>query len=356
MSFNGDTDLGNIIPGSSVTSIATIIPRMILGILLIIFWLPVIVFTEKNNKGNNEEYALLLEKIDKNLKLTNVTNKTIYKEIDIAKFNASTPDVSTSGASTSSSTVSNNTITSYPEGFVITNDFIKSNNNNIYYTQKILTTTTDDKGKSTTTSTQGNIIELYNILIDGQLMNQFDYEYLVKFNKVYSTTIPDKNNNNIKYNIEIYSIPAGKELIKVEGLQEYQNELDMTIYNYEFGPEAVAINTIKTRKDTMDKLQKWGGRIGTFLMLFIGLGLLVSPFEYIVSLGSSLPFPLSIMAVPGQIILSIYNSLSFIGSLILTILMTFLVWSIINSPMISILVASLLVGFILYFKKHKIIK
>ncbi len=386
-----DTPLGSIIPGSDVTSIATIIPRMLFGILLIILWLPVIIFTEKNNKGNDEENALLLEKIDTNLKLTNVTNKTIYKEIDMSKLNISTSSSVTSSASTgvstsgvvttstsnaststpsisrstnntaehfdsSTSSISNKDITMYPEGFVITNDFIKSNNNNIYYTSKTVTTTTNDKGKKTTMTTPGNSIILQNILIDGQLMNEYNYDYLVKLNKVYSTTIQDKNDNNIKYNIEMYSIPAGKELIKVEGLQEFENELDMQIFNYEFGPEEAAINTIKTRKENKNKFQRWAGRIGTFLMLFIGLGLLVSPLQYMVGLGSSLPFPLSIMAIPGQIIVSIYNSLSFIGSLILTVLMTFFIWSIINYPMIAVLVGGLLAGFIIYFKKHKIIK
>ena len=125
----------------------------------------------------------------------------------------------------------------------------------------------------------------------------------------------------------------------------------MTIYNYEFGPEAVAINTIKTRKDTMDKLQRWGGRIGTFLMLFIGLSLLVSPLRFINQLGDALPGPLKLLAIPGKIILSIYDTLSFFGSLILTILMTFFIWSLINHPLISVFIGGMIVGLLLYFHK-----
>ena len=124
----------------------------------------------------------------------------------------------------------------------------------------------------------------------------------------------------------------------------------MNIYDYEFGPKEDAIIAIKDRKMTDDTVQKMLGRIGTFLMLFIGLSLLVSPLTAIVGLGESLPGPLKLLILPGKIILNIYSTLSFFGSLLLTLIMTFLVWTIINKPMISILVASLLVGLIMFFK------
>ncbi len=86
-------------------------------------------------------------------------------------------------------------------------------------------------------------------------------------------------------------------------------------------------------------------------MLFVGLSLLISPLTFLVQLGEALPGPLKIIAIPGQIILNIYEALSFAGSLLLTILMTFFVWSIINHPLISVFVGGLLVGLILYFRK-----
>lgn len=325
---------------TSITDIGSIIPRMLIGILLIVLWIPVIYYTEKNNKGNDEEYALLLNKIDTNIKVTDMTSKTEFKDIEQPTSNASDAPNTTLGAS----------------GFIITPELLKKYNNNIYLIETMYVTTKDDKGKETTNATVNTTIVLQNITIDGVLMEGYDYEYLAKYNKVFTTNIQDKNNTNTKYTIDIFSIPAGKQIMKIEGLKEFESELDMVIYNYEFGPREAAINTIKTRKNTMDKLQRWGGRLATFLMLFFGLLLLVSPLEFIVRLGSALPFPLSLMVVPGQIILTIYNSLSFIGALILTILMTFLIWSIINHPMVAILIGSLLIGFILYFNKHKIIK
>ena len=141
--------------------------------------------------------------------------------------------------------------------------------------------------------------------------------------------------------------------MQIEGLKEFEKELDITIYDYEFGPKEDAINTIKNRKNNADKIQMWLGRIGTFLMLFIGLSLLISPLTAVVQLGESVPGPLKLFIVPAKIILNIYETLSFFSSLLLTIIMTFLVWTIINKPILSILVGSLLVGLILYFHKIK---
>ena len=139
------------------------------------------------------------------------------------------------------------------------------------------------------------------------------------------------------------------EIMKVDGLQQYQKELDMTIYNYEPGPEVNAINAIKNRKSFSNTLFTWLGRLGTFLMLFIGLTMLISPLTFLNQLGDSLPGPLKLIAIPGKIIESIYNALSFFGSLLLTLLMTFFIWSIINYPLISIVIGGLLIGFLSYF-------
>ena len=81
------------------------------------------------------------------------------------------------------------------------------------------------------------------------------------------------------------------------------------------------------------------------------LSLLISPLTYLNQLGDALPGPFKIFAIPGKIIASLYNSLSFVGSLLLTLLMTFFVWSIINYPLISVVIGGLIVGLLLYFNK-----
>jgi hypothetical protein len=315
----------------------SIIPRMIFGIILIVGWLPVIYYTEKNNKGNKEEYDLLLEKIDKNIKLTDVTDRIIFPY----KYNATEQTSSTSIASKYD--VKEISIGSYK---VTNKDLV---NNNVLIKQTIITKTKDANGKETSTTETGSLFA-FTPLIDGSHMDYNDYEYLAMQNKTNSTKMKDENNENITVETNVYSIPIGKQIIKVEGLQKFQSELDITIYNYEFGPKENVINTIKNRKSSMNTIHKWGGRFLTFLMLFIGLSLLISPLTFLISLGEALPFPLSLMVLPGRILLSIYNALSFFGSLILTFIMTMFIWSLINYPIVSLLFGGLLIGLIMYFK------
>jgi hypothetical protein len=47
----------------------------------------------------------------------------------------------------------------------------------------------------------------------------------------------------------------------------------------------------------------------------------------------------------------IYQTFNLFSSLILTVLMTFLIWSLINYPIVSIIIGGLLIGMILYFRK-----
>jgi hypothetical protein len=95
----------------------------------------------------------------------------------------------------------------------------------------------------------------------------------------------------------------------------------------------------------------WIFRLGTFIMLAGGLMALVSPLRTLVSLMDKLPGILKIIALPGQIILGAYDALSFFGALLLTALMTLLVWTVINQPIFSILIVALIAGLSIYFNK-----
>jgi hypothetical protein len=300
-----------------------IIPRMIFGIVLIIGWLPIIVLTERNNKGNKDENNILLDLIKSKLVLTDITNQITYDE------------------------------NSYLKMFgieLVTPNII--NENGILYVSIIKNTITIDENKKTITKSEPMPVA-YQLFVNNVLMNGNNYMYLAMQNKISSRNVIDPDNKNINYDINIYSIPKNKMIMKVEGLQDYLDELDMIIYDYEFGPEDQVIQTLKDRKELSNKLQMWVGRLGTFLMLFVGLALIISPFTAIVELGDNLPGPLKILALPGKIILNIYHALNFIGSLVLTVLMTFFIWSLINYPLISIIIGGLLIGFILYFRKFK---
>ena len=303
---------------------------MIFGIVLIIGWLPIIVLTERNNKGNKEENNKLLDIINNKLILTDITNQITYNETIYFK--------------TFGGAIINNVYT-FPS--TIVNDY-----GNFYLTVIQNTTTIDEKNKKITKSTPSTTA-IFPILVNNELMNENNYMYLAIQNNIVTSNLVDPDNKNINYDVNIYAIPKNKIIMKVDGLQDYLNELDMIIYDYEFGPEDKVIQTIKDRKELSNKLQMWLGRLGTFLMLFVGLALIISPFTAIVELGDNLPGPLKILVLPGKIILSIYHALNLIGSLVLTVLMTFFIWSLINYPLISIIIGGLLIGFILYFRKNK---
>ncbi len=295
-----------------ITPITSIIPNMIFGLVLIIGWLPVIIMTERNNKGNIEELKILEDEIKNNLILTNV------KVLDATEIKEAIID-----------------------GYGITDEDMKYKN--VYIISNKNTKTKD----SVKIELSSKIIA--PPFIDGVEMDHTNYIYLATQNKLSSHTINNPNNDNITYTIDIYAIPTDKKIMKVEGLDP--EKIDMEVFTYEFGPEDDIKKILLNRKDKSNKLQMWLGRIGTFLMLLIGLSLLVSPLTALVQLGDALPGPLQLLAIPGHIILGLYESLSFFGSLLLTLLMTFFVWSLINMPHLALVIGGLLVGLLLYFHK-----
>jgi hypothetical protein len=305
-----------------VADISSIIPRMIFGIVLIIAWAPVILFSELNNKGNQDEYKFLLDKLANNTIFTDMTSQISYPSLII-----------------------NNAYVNYYE--IKADD---TTNGNIYISTIKITKTKDANGKNTITKEFSNEF-LSPIKVNNTEMDNENYKYLAMQNKIISTTVEHPTDSNISYEINGYAIPRNKQIMKVEGLQEFQTELDMTIYDYEFGPKSKAIEAIKNRKTASNTFQIWLGRIGTFFMLFGGLMLLVAPLQTIINMGESLPGPLKILALPGKILMNIYSSLSFFGAFILTLLMTLFIWSLVNYPLVSVLIGGLIIGLMMYFGK-----
>ena len=320
------------------SQISSIIPTMILGIFLILAWFPAIIVTELNNRGNDNEYKQLLTYINDGttLKLEEVT--LTYPPLNTA---------------TSAANLSTYKLGDY---YTVPLDLI-NNNNNLHLMSMIetTTTTTDSSNKQITTTTlDGNELSIGIPTINSVLMNADDYRYLAMQNKIKTDTLTKTENGATKkYTINIYSIPINKQILKVDGLRQHAEKLDMTIYDYEFGPSSDAKESIKQHKSTPDFLVRWLGRLGTFLMLAGGLTSIVSPIRTLNNLLGQLPWFLNIIAVPGQIILSIWDALSIFGSLLLTALMTLLVWTVINKPMYAIIIISLIAGLTIYFKYKK---
>lgn len=296
--------------------ITSIIPTMIFGIFLILAWFPTIIITELNNKGNDDELNILKDKLKNNLK---VTDANITFPVQTRTF----------------------TLGSY---YPITPTLISDNNNNLYITSSKKEETVDEKGNKSTTTSFGD--ELFIGVPTN--MNQDNYKYLAMQKTVKTDSVKV---GTTEYNITIYSIPTETNLMKVEGLKEFETELDMVLYDYEIGPLENIKRTLINRKVGANTFQMWIFRLGTFIMLAGGLMALVSPLRTLVSLMDKLPGILKIIALPGQIILGAYDALSFFGALLLTALMTLLVWTVINQPIFSILIVALIAGLSIYFNK-----
>lgn len=292
--------------GSSIVGI-------FIGIALIILWLPAIYFTEVNNKNNNNEYDILREHIKKHL---------VVKDI---KLNFDSPP----------SNVSN----------VIKNEQL-AKHNNLYVKTMVETKTKLPNGQVQVIVNPFGQEFVVNIpFYEGKSIGETSYKYLSVQNLIYTDKIVEGNTTTTYY---YYAIDKNQSIVKISGLQEYQEEIDMTIYNFEYGPSDTIGQRLGERKISSNVLAKWFGRGGTFLTLLMGLNLLVGPLDSIVQSSDSIG--LSVLTFPIKIILALYHSVSFIGAAILTFLMTLLVWSLINKPYISMAVVALIVGMIMYFK------
>jgi len=298
------------------------IAQTFIGIILIIIWIPVIILTELNNKNNNKEYNLLLKYLE----------NTTYTKVDLT-FNLPISinyQINTIGLSY---TIPDKYLT---EGI-------------LYVEYDIVSQERDARGNTI------NRITTYNIRIGDlpkigeKTMDESNYKYLVLQNKVGSDT---KTISTTTYNFYFYTIPRNKEIFQVNNLKQYEKELDFPVYEYEFGPEDDIPDIIKKRKLSDSTFQKWAGRIGTFLVLFIGLTSLISPIRSIVQTLQQNRV-VSVLLLPLQIIINLYDSISFFASVILTLLMTLLIWAIINKPLISGLLVGMIVGITLYINNNK---
>jgi len=296
---------------------------VIIGVFMIIAWLPTIFFTEINNKGNRLEMVKLKEYLNKpefKTESGSVTGENIASDI----------------------TYNNNVLSSL--------DFNKGDYIYIYYTgtKETTTTTTDGKTEKTTENIESKSFKKTDIKWNS--ITIIDDEQL----KHLSTMIRQSEiniSNNIKLRLTFYGIKNNTLASKVSGLKQYEDEIDMKVFDYELGgdKETVIRNIIK-RKSEDNTLQKWLGRIGTFLLLFVGLMALISPLRYAINIGSTVP-GLNFILTPFRWLIGLYDVASFIIAIILTVLMTLFVYALVNYPIISLLLGGIITGLTLYLKK-----
>lgn len=266
---------------------------VIIGIILILLWIPASFWSEINNKGNRKEQSLLKKNID-NLKITLVT---LNDQVKDQKYD---------------------------------NVTIKGS---YYLIKKETIEKTDNNGKK---YTQEEVSDEICNNIDG--LSDYNFIYLAKKNNPVT-----HNNGNIKY--EIYSI-SNLKLQQISGLldsteTETDNKYGIPIYEYEYGNIDEIKKTILKRKTEDNIIQKWVGRLLVFLALFIGLVLLIAPIEEFKDTIKNW-FPL----ISGllDLVIQLYTTLSFGFSLILTIVLTTLVYLLVNYPLIAVAGIGLGVG------------
>ena len=279
---------------------------LFIGIILIILWIPISYYIEVNNKGNRKELDKLKTQID-NIKLT----KT---ELD---FNSNI---------TTKNNVSENILLLWPK----TRDLASMGNYLLEVNEIIITR----NKKMETNNTLINRLKKKKYSTDMHIDN---YKYLVKNHLVNSFSI---KHNNIEYDFKLYTLIPDiiDNLYKVSGILDSQetstyNKFDLILYDYEEGPPSTIPDKILNRKTQYNIFQKWGGRLGVFLILLFGLILLISPIEYIqTNFVSYIPFTGYIF----QLLIDLYKGFAFIFSLIATIVLTILMYLIVNYPILAL--------------------
>ena len=94
-------------------------------------------------------------------------------------------------------------------------------------------------------------------------------------------------------------------------------------------------------RKSSNKIQKWVFRIGTFLILLIGLNLLVSPLKHILNKTPEvMNFPIIRILKPfvsglSGIVLFLWHTFSFLGSLLLTGILTLIIYLLVNYTVIG---------------------
>lgn len=301
---------------------------VVVGVFMIIAWAPTIFFTEINNKGNRNELTKLKEIIYKpeftitpgNLTGNFVENVSFHSDYSIQK------SISDLGID------KNKYIYIYYDGVKET---IKRDQNNKEY-------------KDTTHLPSGIFLNSDVKFNTSLTLSDANLKYLAMKTKItqFKTTI-----NNSTIIINFYGIINNAAVSKISGLKEYEKDIDMDVYDYELGNTLEEVRQgLIDRKSQSNTLQKWLGRLGTFLLLFIGLMALISPLRDIINAGVNIPV-LNILLIPFQWLISLYNVASFFIALLLTIIMTIFVYTLVNFPLVSIIFGGMMVGLTLYFKK-----
>ena len=145
------------------------------------------------------------------------------------------------------------------------------------------------------------------------------------------------NNNSRQHQIK--SIPPGMRVTifaKNENLERVNDETTKLIY-----PGRKTKTDIINDREKSNVLQRWGFRLLAFLALFFGLVLIIEPIRIVLNKGPELlKLPIlniiqPLASIIGKTILFLWDTFSFVGSLLLTAILTAIVYFLVNYTLIS---------------------
>jgi hypothetical protein len=299
-----------------------IIPRMIFGIFLILAWLPSIIFSELTNKSNRKDFKNIINRIN--------------EEITFIPVNVS------------------GTIISVPDAEI---------DNLIAYRVETTITRLDNEGNRTTELVKGNLQQSPDIKFTDASGNQYNVD-----DRDIENLLVDKRNvivNDSTQKTIYYLTTQQPNIMFLQGMKEIRDDNNTSslfkshLYQLEVGSEQQIKNNIRKRLEWLKTIIKWGWRIINVMALSGGLQLLIEPIRFILNTTTDTIAKTPILNIFAPIahffgdgLLALYDTLSFTASIILTILLTLIVYYLINKPLISLIFIALLVGLIMYVK-HK---
>jgi hypothetical protein len=318
---------------------------MIIGLILILLWLPSIIYSELNNKGNRLETEKLKKDLD-----------TSFLHIGRIKSADDNPIILNSQfgkAAISDSIYSKEILKKWTRK----QRKVKDSEGRVRYHYYYDWSDYDINGDSS--------IKNFNVVNnDGKevYVNSSDVSKL-EINRISKLTPKDNininlgnryvwENNFIVPNYPIYNYV--KDITKKGVFYNVPNNTEVTVFakneslekvddetvSFLYPGKKTKLSIMKDRKSS-NVIQRWVFRIGTFLVLFIGLNLLVSPLTHILNKTPEvMDFPIIRILKPfasafSGIILFLWNTFSFLGSLILTAILTSIVYLLVNYTVIG---------------------
>ena len=358
--------------------VSSLIPEVIIGVSLSVLWLPAVFLSEVNNKNNRLEE----KELDKILKdVCSDTNKNtprglIQGTLEHDRTNMTPPLKIFDFTEINISLGYREKITDYPQAsFVPVDTFL---NSKLIYVKQVLTATKkynvpDNKGNisqrkvdlpetNTIIKSFGNI----NFIENGTDTTKTnikisDIENIT--NKIngpeYTFQDTDVNKTIYTYKYTYYTIDQNQPVVNTSILHNNDTEkkTEMKFYMFENGTTVDDVKQLLIdRKKGEDTFFKWIFRIGTFLMLIGSFQLLMAPIKFVLNNSTSIVSTIPVLNVLGSFVnlfgntfLAILTVLGVFASLVLTIVMTAVIYGLINYTLEVGIFVALLVGIIIFY-------